>query len=35
MRSNVGLTISVGDTIPQFRISIEDDNYIGDTKYHI
>jgi hypothetical protein len=27
MMNNVGLTISVGDTIPQFTISIEQDSW--------
>ena len=35
MTNNVGLTYSVGDTIPQFTISIEKTIRIGHTKYHI
>ena len=31
----VGLTFSVGDSIPRFTISIEQDMRIGDTKYDI
>ena len=35
MTNTIGLMFSVGDTILQFTISIEQDHYIGDTKYRI
>ena len=36
MTDYVGLKFSVGDTIPRFTISVQQDNkIIGDTKYHI
>ena len=31
----LGLTISIGDTIPRVTISIGKTIRIGDTKYHI
>ena len=35
MSYNVGFTFSVGDTIPRFTISIEQQLEIGDSKFHI
>jgi hypothetical protein len=35
MTSNVGSILIVGDTIPWFTITIQQDNRIGDTKYYI
>ena len=35
MINNLGLTFRVDDIIPQLKINIEQDNTIGDTKYHI
>jgi len=35
MTNKVGLTFGVGDTILQFTISIEQEIWICDTKYHI
>jgi hypothetical protein len=34
MTHNVGLTFSVGDTIPRFTISMSTTIRIGDTKNH-
>ncbi len=35
LTNNVGSTFSVGNTTPWFTISMEQDDQIGDTKYHI
>jgi hypothetical protein len=35
MTNNGGLAFCVGDTSPRFTISVEQDNQIGETKYHI
>ena len=34
MTNKIGLTFNVADTILRFTISVEQENRIGDTKYH-